>query len=1230
MRYLKAGLLLAAVVGLNADFAHAAPTTSRAPADASGADTKPRWADAMLAARAQITEARQAGKGDTTAKPYISPSVQGTSPGHQIAVDVTGRKLLRLVTICESGGGNCHIWGEARLVAKDGAVTRLCDLRARSITVGWGQLLKNKNWQNHALRIGKKTFEHGIWVHSNSDVVYAIDGKYERFEACAGMDADRAKGVARFEVRFTRAETQPTVWKQLKKEYPEQTGWLIKDAGRNREQNWFGDSASNKEITRLFQAAVGQTGPAAAALRKQHNDLKQAKALPDDPRWLDLYARTCRYRKSHRLADSVWIAEARPIVRGWFDELLPADVSPDDARWQQRHAALAGAGPATSGKPTVGLTELEASAAALSKAMPGRFAASNQLRERLAACRTQWEACSPGLKRCDATAVEQLVALAGDVEAAVREIMFSITGMREFLAVPAHADLESEWEKQHGCLEQDLKNRAHFQKVAPETFRAEALILDSDRDPLDVVLRRTVALATDLQAASAVPELAPLAEDLAALQAASQCIAPEDTTARYALYVDTCRARRRIAFANPLLDFDELLVLKRHRSRYQHMCDQYYGVFALPGGGLSVIENPFGPEPTVRDILADSVVERGRLKGTRLEGGSFLSPDLSFDATQVAFAYTECEGSQAHDHHTDPSRGHWDRGRCYHVFRVNIDGSGLHQLTDGTWNDFDPCWMPSGRIAFISERRGGYLRCGRVCPTYTLYDMAPDGSDIRCLSYHETNEWHPSVTHDGRIIWTRWDYVDRHGCVAHMPWITSPDGCDPRPLHGNYSPRSARPDMELDMQAIPGSRKYLATAAPHHGQAFGSLILLDPREPDDDGMAPVKRVTPEIKFPESQGGREVYGSGWPLSEDYYLCVYDPEMTRARRGTRGNYGVYLVDSFGNRELVYRDPDIACNNPVPLRPRRKPPVVPGPTAEHAGDADQTAVVGVVDVYNSSQPWPDGTKIKALRIYQILPLSVASARTTHNIGLQIPQGSDSINLARAVLGTVPVEADGSARFVVPTQREVFFQALDEDGLAVTSMRSATQFMPGEQATCQGCHEPKHGAPPLPQKPTLAMRRAPSPIKPDMDGTNPFSYPRLVQPVLDKHCVACHTKNAPKAPRLDGEPTAYGKGRGMNKKTTYTASYVSLAPKFGFYDYGGKGWSDPKWYRTTPGEFGARASKLYPMLLNGHHKVKLPPDDLHRIVVWLDSCSVFYGVYEKEGGLAQLRGEIAHPTLE
>ena len=812
--------------------------------------------------------------------------------------------------------------------------------------------------------------------------------------------------------------------------------------------------------------------------------------------------------------------------------------------------------------------------------------------------------------------------------------------------------------RRFAALTADLSRRAQFKAFADQTYRKEASILDSDRDPLDVILRRAESLLADITAMPKAPTLAKPKAELAALRAKADATDVKDATGRRAIFDAVCHVRRRIAFANPLLDFKELLILKRALPGYNHMCDQYYGLAQKPGGGLYVLSDPFGDKPGIRSLLDTSTVANGRLKGQKLsggpkqqwkvryngmgggggdqtEGGSFLSPDVSFDGKRIAFAYVECRGGVAHDFHTDPTRGHWAPGRCYHVFSVNADGSDLRMLTDGTWNDFDPCFMPSGRIAFISERRGGYLRCGRVCPTYTLYDMAADGSQIDCISYHETNEWHPSVTHAGMILWTRWDYVDRHGVVAHMPWLTTPDGRDPRAVHGNYSVRSKRPDMEVDARAIPGSHKFIATAAPHHGHSFGSLVVIDPRAEDDDAMGPVKRMTPEAGFPESQVNRrasQFYGQPWPLNEDYCLCVYEP-----KGGSPSGimYGIYLVDAFGNKDLIYRDPSIACQSPIPLAARTKPPVIPEMSTRLADTPDTEATVGVANVYTTRTPFPKGTRITAMRIYQVFPLSVASARITHATGYQTPQATDSINLARAVIGTVPVEKDGSAHFIVPARKELFFQVLDEDGLAVTSMRSGTHFQPGERTMCQGCHEPKYGAVASPAV-TLAMKRPASRPKPGPDGTSPLSYARLVQPVLDKHCVECHEKNkahvdpAKRTLPLDATVVRTQRGSYMNPKTEYYTSYINLAAKYGFYYYGGKGWTDPKWYRTTPGEFGARASKLYPLLKKGHYKVNLSPEEMRRITVWLDSCSPFYGVYEKEGGQAQLRGEIARPTLE
>ncbi len=794
---------------------------------------------------------------------------------------------------------------------------------------------------------------------------------------------------------------------------------------------------------------------------------------------------------------------------------------------------------------------------------------------------------------------------------------------------PAAVGLTGELQRQYVMLLHDLGRRARFQQLADQAYDRASLILKSDRDPLDVVLRRTSALLADIREMPEAPNLSRQAAQLQSLIKQARATDEKDLDARAALYVKACRLRREIAFANPLLNFDKLLFLKRHLAAFRHMCDQYYGIRQRPGGGLCVLNDPFSDNPTVTELFLDSVVENGRLKGRKLTGGSFLSPDLSFDGKRVAFAWVECTGSKAHRHHLEHDKGHWDAGWSYHIFTGHIDGTNLRMLSDGTFNDFDPCFMPSGRISFITERRGGYLRCGRVCPTYTLYDMADDGSDIRCLSWHETNEWHPSVNNAGMIVWTRWDYVDRHGQIAHMPWLTTPDGRDPRPVHGNYAIRKTRPDMEQDVRAISDSHQYVATAAPHHNQSYGSLIVIDPHQKDDDGWSPLRRLTPRAEFPESQAssGLLSYGQAWPLSENYFLCMYAPHEVKELGGA---HAIYLLDRFGNQELIYRDTAIACHNPMPLRARPRPPIVPDASQRPEPGQPAEATVGVVDVYNSQFAWPENTKIKALRVFKIMPLSVASAKITHATGLQIPQASDSINLARAVLGTVPVEEDGSAHFIVPAQKELYFQALDENGLAITSMRSGTHFQPGEKATCIGCHEPPKHAPVAADKiMPIAMRRPPSRLKADVDGTNPFSYPRLVQPVLERNCVDCHKKHADEAPRLDAEIVRFPKGGYMNPKTLYYASYNSLAPEFGFYNYGG-GWADSSFYRTTPGKFGAKASKLYQLLTEGHYDVKLSPEDMHRITVWLDSCSLFYGVYEAEGGQAQLRGEIAHPTLE
>jgi len=1130
-----------------------------------------------------------------------------------------------------------------------------------------------------ALLVGGAGANEGETFPLDPEQVYAKKPSWsETMLATRANCAEWAKTATEHKLKGT---SSVAVWRKIAKDWPVQFGWFTRDLPGGRHLDWFLHARDTSFERWIMRRWTPELGGVAAGLHQEFTDLGRAKIPPNDPRWLDLYGSACRWEEVTSTTGRLWLGELRQAFESQAAELMRAKTPCEDSRWSELRRQVAqciDTGPVTH----VGsVAELRRAIETLATTMPGRLVGGDQLLKQLAEAEPRWNGIVAGLLKQEPTALAQLPVLHREVRSFRHALLLAVRGMPEFLGPRSGVDLETEWEEQFASLANDLANLAWFDQVAPQTFRPESLIQPDDRDPADVVLRRTAALLADVKRLGG-SDLADVDLHLAALKKAAAAISPSHSEARYVLYVDACRLRRQIAFRNPLLDFGQLLFVKHHRAIYPHMCDQYYGITAHPGGGLYVLDNPFGKKgkkgtgpicrnglegaahkldlsgpfsgPRVHDVLADSVVRNGRLKGQKLSGGpskrwqtrydgmghlsgeetvggSFLSPDLSYDGSSIVFAYVECTGDRNHDHHTDPGRGHWAEGRCYHIFKVNVDGSDLVQLTDGTWNDFDPRRLPNGRIAFVSERRGGYLRCGRVCPTYTLYDMAADGGDIRCLSPHETNEWHPSVTHNGRIVWTRWDYVDRHFSAAHMPWITTVDGRDPRPIHGNYAWRGSRPDMELNLRAIPNSPKFVATAAPHHGQAFGSLVIIDPRVRDDDGGSPLKRLTPEVGFPETRdGGTETFGAAWPLSEDYHLCVYDASMRRASphapvpRYSNANDGIYLVDAFGNRELVYRDPDISCSQPIPLRPRRKPPAVTDNTGRVASAGSAEATVAVMDVYESLKPWPRDTKITGLRVWQILPLSVAPA--ARNNGIQVPR-TGSVNTGRAVLGSVPVEADGSAHFVIPAGKEVFFQALDERGLAVQSMRSGTHFQPGERHVCQGCHEPKHRAPrSVPFEP-LATQRPPSRLQPDVDGTNPFSYARLVQPVLNKYCTDCHAQHPDKPLRLDAEPVHVVGEAYMDLPTTYYASYVSLAPQYGFYEYGS---AEGRSHRTTPGEFGARASKLYALLTKGHYDVKLPAEDLHRLTVWLDSSSMFYGVYEKEGGEAQLRGEIVRPTLE
>ena len=794
-------------------------------------------------------------------------------------------------------------------------------------------------------------------------------------------------------------------------------------------------------------------------------------------------------------------------------------------------------------------------------------------------------------------------------------------------------DLESEYRAQHADLVKQMADRSWCERVAGQTLHPASLIEPSDRDPADVVIRRTAALLKHIKARPGSPDLDDCAASLKKLGAAAQAVAVSDGEARYRLYLDACRLRRKIAFSNPLLDFDRLLFLTKDRPWLgdHHMVDQYYGFNAKPGGSLYVLNDPWSDEPIATDLMAAPEVENGRLKGQQLRGGAFNTLELDFDGETIAFAYSECgplpESPDWMTHQPpkwDAELGkknkrenyYWSRERTFNLYRAELASSkngevsltGLRQLADGPHNEFDPCFLPGGRIAFLSERRGGFLRCGgnRPNPTFTLHSMERDGSDIVTLSYHETQEWNPSVDNEGMIAYTRWDYVDRDNDGAHHLWICFPDGRDPRAFHGNYPEvRESRPWLEMGIRAVPDSHKYVAVAGPHHGYAYGSLVLIDQTVEDDGAMSQVRRLTPEAHLPESEmapglphpKGKhnpqgEVFGTPWPLSEEFHLCVYDTQQK--------HYGIYLIDAFGNRELIWRDPEVACLDPIPLRPRSRPPVIPAKTTQHLADKapgrPDTATVAVMNVYESDFDWPAGTRIKALRVVQL-----HEKASWHLKDPEVGVGKES--LVRGLLGEAPVEEDGSAYFQVPAGVPVYFQALDEKGMAVQSMRSDTYVHPGERLTCVGCHEPKRIAPATSASVPIALQREPSKLSVPFADANPIHYPRLIQPVLDRNCVACHQEAKEKGAPLLGARTV--------GKLGWSESYANLEPALWGLS-GGNGIIVENGMRSIPGQVGARASALWQLLEKGHYEVKLSPADRARLIVWLDLNSNFYGGYE------------------
>ncbi len=746
--------------------------------------------------------------------------------------------------------------------------------------------------------------------------------------------------------------------------------------------------------------------------------------------------------------------------------------------------------------------------------------------------------------------------------------------------------------------------------------------------PIEDVVRRGRLLASDLKAAGIdTVRFERELDDVAARLADKSGSLTED--ARRELYFFARGIVRRLAFANPLLQFDRLLFVKRFTQQtYPDICLNHMPWVSRPGGDLCVLEHPFsGQDATrpVRDILAG-----------QLGPGHVHGMDLWWDGDRVVFGYARKETM-------DPPIQPWPPAFCAcrrdvhevlrktieptHIFEVNVDGTGLRQLTEHHyWSDLDPTYLPDGKVAFVSERCGTGLQCNHDPSldetSCNLYVMNADGSEIRRLSANKDGDYLPHCLDDGTIGYTRWEYQERNLTQIQSLWFVRPDGTWADAL---FKQHMNDPWALEDVRSIPNStqRQFVAIAAGHHTLAAGPVVIISAGA-GLNNPAGLRIVTPGVSPPEGgmsgtavdeggvcdDGGH--YMAPWPLSDKYFLVAYSylntwpdgfPEYFRGM--DEKGYALYLIDVFGNKELIYRDPEISCFTPIPLRPRIRPPVITDttdPSVSHAVCTLSDAAFGCEGI--------EAEQVRYLRISHRLAwpyTEQAGGMRYERVAL-----SEGLNWTPVqVLGTVPVESDGSAHFQVPVDTPVYFQLLDENFMELRRMRSFISFQPGEVRSCVGCHESRSVAP-TPKPGLMALQRDPSIPSPPPWGDRPLSFLRDIQPVLDRHCVACHSGLKPAAeldlcgglvPGLRFK-TRHGRDLGLDG---HNRAYRSLITG-GLVAYCNK--SDPADALSQPLAFGSHRSNLIAALRDGAcgERVDLSSGEWLRLVTWIDANAPYH----------------------
>ncbi len=748
-------------------------------------------------------------------------------------------------------------------------------------------------------------------------------------------------------------------------------------------------------------------------------------------------------------------------------------------------------------------------------------------------------------------------------------------------STPVTRDLNTD--EARAALERDWLHQAD-QNPTPERIKSE--------------IQWTRALIARLE--SQYPDKTDFAaalSELSEIETQAEAASAPDTK----LYFKVRSVKRNVMLRNPVVDFTKVLFVDMPfpaGSEWPHETRHRLGYMAVPGARLLILDG-LGPEGNLTQLMPQAPLH-----------GSFWRPDVSFDAKKVVFCFKP---------HNEKS---------FHLYEINVDGSGFTQLTDGPYDDLDPVYLPDDQhILFCTTRGHNYVRCMPPTNSFELARCDRDGKNVYLVSYSNEPDYLPSVMDDGRVVYTRWEYTDKPLWRAQKLWTMNPDGTQVSTLWGN---QSVWPDVMKDARSIPGSRRVMFTGSAHHNWFGGSVGMIDPVQGFNFPKG-LTKITADVEWPEcgngpvdpiespdyhASGQYPAYYSPCPLSEKDFLVS-------AQRN--GKFLLYLMDVDGNRELVYEGENNILHA-MPLKPRTKPPAIVDRVAWPTKEERENPKKGVLyssNVYHGAPEELQG-KAKYLRVMSIDSKTYTYWYKRPYISTGPVVSAVQSDGVKRIHGTVPIEKDGSVSFEAPSGTALHFQLLDENYRALQTMRSFVGVMPGERRGCLGCHESHSRAPAMDAKAT-ALAKEPSTITPPPWKDNTVSYPRYVQPVLDQYCGKCHQGGGKAREVLDlterpTSPILTEPYMTLIGRPSWGAPYKKPdkpVPGFGIANMimvEAYGTLDPQAYVTPkPMTFLSYKSKLIDIASSGeHHGVKVDPINLQRLIVWVDAMCPYLGEEE------------------